>query len=261
MTIIRRSQWGARAPKNVSHDFTPYKGGVALHYEGPKLGSFGHVECYNKIRQIQKFHMDTRGWADIAYSFLVCPHGGIFECRGLGVRTAAQGTNEGNDNYYAICVLMGEGDPLTSNAKSSVLDAIDYVRHWGHAGSSIKLHKQFHSTGCPGSAIEAWWKGGLHDPSPAPHAATPATHPAHTYPVPTRVLRFDPKHPKDFPHGEDVKWVQDKVNRFYHKTVLSVDGDYGKLSAAWVKAYQKHIGILADGVTGPDTVRHLKRIP
>ena len=43
-------------------------------------------------RAWQAFHMDDRGWSDIAYNSGVCPHGVRFEGRGARVRSGANGT-------------------------------------------------------------------------------------------------------------------------------------------------------------------------
>ena len=37
------------------------------------------------VRTIQNFHMDSRGWSDIAYNWLVNDQGDIFEGRGWGI--------------------------------------------------------------------------------------------------------------------------------------------------------------------------------
>src|SRR5687767_4703415 len=118
MNFVSRAQWGARPPRSTSRIGAPYW--VALHWEGPKMGwPWDHSQCAAKVRSIQKFHMDSRGWADIAYSALYCGHGYVFEGRGLGKRTAAQGTNSGNDHYYALCYLGGENDGFPEAAKTA----------------------------------------------------------------------------------------------------------------------------------------------
>ena len=39
------------------------------------MGPMDHTRCTGVVRSIQSFHMDGNGWNDIAYNFLVCPHG------------------------------------------------------------------------------------------------------------------------------------------------------------------------------------------
>ncbi|KAH9512608.1 Peptidoglycan-recognition protein SC1a [Bulinus truncatus] len=43
---------------------------------------FSQSTCAAEVRGFQNFHMDTRGWNDIGYSFLVGGDGSVFEGRG-----------------------------------------------------------------------------------------------------------------------------------------------------------------------------------
>lgn len=99
--------------------------------------------------------MDSNGWADIAYSSLVCPHGVRFEGRGPGRRTAAQGTAEGNHRSYAVCYIAGANDPLTDAAKAAFLAEGDRLAplRWGH--------QDWKSTACPGTDLWAWRQAGF----------------------------------------------------------------------------------------------------
>lgn len=152
--FVSRADAGLRAPKSVSKNINAASGGVALHYGGPatNLNPDNHGECVHLWKQWQDFHMDSRGWSDIAYTMGVCDHGYAFAGRGAGVRTAAQGTNDGNQRYYAVVWLGGEGEEPTQAA----MDAFDWcvltLRKTG-AGNSVRPHRSFHSTSCPGPTI------------------------------------------------------------------------------------------------------------
>jgi hypothetical protein len=114
------------------------------------MGSFPHASCPSKVRGIQAFHMDARGWVDVAYSAIVCPHGYVFEGRWAGVRTAANGTNPGNAAAYAVCLLMGEGDPVTAEALAAVIDAVEWLDRQAGAGPGVNGHRDWKPTACPG---------------------------------------------------------------------------------------------------------------
>lgn len=177
MNLVTRSQWGARPAKSR----TSLSGteGVTIHYEGPHMGDYADESCASKVRGIQAFHMDSRGWADVAYSDIVCRHGYVYECRGFGVRTAAQGTNPGNSLSYAICVMMGVDDTLTDAAKTAVVERLAWYRSKG-SGPKTWVHSDWHSTGCPGDPIRAWVASGMPanstpTPPPAPQPTPGAT--------------------------------------------------------------------------------------
>ena len=154
MKLITRAQWGARPPRSrPPEDFT----GATAHWEGPHMGTFPHASCPAKVRGIQAFHMDARGWSDIAYNAVVCPHGYVFEGRGRGVRSAANGTNVGNDADGAVCYLGGEGDPFTPEGAAAMADAL----HWLSPGGQRHAHRDWKPTTCPGDTIAAW----VHSPA------------------------------------------------------------------------------------------------
>jgi len=135
--------------------------GTTKHWEGPHMGAFSHASCFTKIRGIQAFHMGPqRNWVDIAYTGLVCPHGYAFEGRGVFHRTAANGTNTGNNTAYAVCYLGGENDPFTEEAKLAERAFSNYLRTHGSAGQNVNCHRDWKATACPGDTICAWVDSG-----------------------------------------------------------------------------------------------------
>jgi hypothetical protein len=120
------------------------------------MGPFAHSKCADKVRVIQRFHIVTRGWADIAYNAVVCPHGSVFEGRGLHTTSAANGDTVPNDTHYAVCYLGGENDPFTDAGKQGFHDAVQWLRTEGDAGPEVNGHRDHKSTACPGDAIYAW---------------------------------------------------------------------------------------------------------
>jgi hypothetical protein len=161
-SFVTRAQWGARAPRSVTRLSGPR--GVTWHYEGPPMGVFPHTACATKVRGIQAFHMDGRGWSDIAYTHLVCPHGVVFEGRGAGVRTAANGTNTGNSLSLAVCALLGVGDPHPLTLFFG-LDAARRRLMSAGTGAETWVHRDWKATACPGDPITRWHRAGDHPPN------------------------------------------------------------------------------------------------
>lgn len=168
--LVTRREWGAREPLSTS-PITPTFGTTA-HWEGPHMGwPWTHAACSSLVRGIQAFHMDSRRWVDIAYSYLVCGHGFVFEGRGIGRRTAANGTTVGNAQAYAVCYLGGEGDVFTEDGKRAMRVIMDFLDARG-AGPGRNGHRDWKSTSCPGDTIYRWIRTGqpanLRRPSPPP---------------------------------------------------------------------------------------------
>lgn len=155
MKFVSRDEWGARERRgaNPMND-RPF--GITAHWEGPHMGAFAHDKCAGKVRGIQDFHMDGRGWSDIAYNGLACPHGFVFEGRGPHAASAANGFTQVNFDWYAVCYLGGEGDPFTDEGKEAFLDAFGWLRDEGDAGPIRNGHRDHKATACPGIDIYNW---------------------------------------------------------------------------------------------------------
>lgn len=163
--LVTRAEWGARDPKAR----TPARltDGCTLHWEGPHMGwPWDHAACAGKVRTIQNFHMDSRGWNDIAYNALYCGHGFVFEGRWINQRSGANGTNLGNDTSYAICFIGGEGDTFTAEAHLAALVCCAYLRRNGGAGLHVRPHSYWFSTACPGDVIRSDIAHGDFDSNP-----------------------------------------------------------------------------------------------
>jgi hypothetical protein len=150
--FVNRAGWGARSPSGNRNALSADPKGVAIHWEGPQMGTRPHSDCDNVVRSIQNYHMDSGGCSDIMYNLAVCEHGYIFEGRGKGLGAAANGTSDGNANYPAICALVGENDPQPAALHAAILDAAAMVRSWG-VGGAVKGHRDFVATECPGDKL------------------------------------------------------------------------------------------------------------
>jgi hypothetical protein len=99
--IHPRSTWKARTPRRrfLMHLPSPR---VWVHHSAGASLTGAKNEWWASLRQIQRFHMDDRGWDDIAYSFLI-GGGEIFEGRGAGV--VGGHTSGNNSSSHGICLL------------------------------------------------------------------------------------------------------------------------------------------------------------
>lgn len=176
MTIfVSRSEWGARPPRSISTNIAPSS--CTAHYGGGPVwnGAIGdHSVCAGVVRSWQNFHMDGRGWSDIAYNMVACPHDYVFQGRGHGVRSAANGSNAGNQSSYAICYLGGEADPLTDGGKRAFRYAAQVL------GQPLsKVHSDWFATSCPGDQVRSWVRAGAPPPVtggiPQPPPEVPTT--------------------------------------------------------------------------------------
>lgn len=138
--------------------------------------------------------MNVRRWEDIAYSFIVCPHGFVFEGRGWGVRSAANGTDYSNSHFHAVCYLGGVGDTYTDVAKTAMCEVIREGRRRYPGGFGIRPHSTFKSTDCPGNVIRSWL---LTDPCRRTPYPTPVPSPPTTPYPEDNMIRHDLRSPLD----------------------------------------------------------------
>lgn len=156
-TIVTRAEWGAASPASV----TPLRrfDGWFIHWLGnayPPDMSDAHA-----LQAVQRFHMRTRGWRDIAYSFAIGREhpDRVYELRGAGV---AGGHTEGhNSTSMAIVFLLGEGETPTPAMLATCRQFIDDMAARGFVPRWTRPHNAAKSTACPGPELTAWVNAGL----------------------------------------------------------------------------------------------------
>jgi hypothetical protein len=158
--IVGRNAWGAAPPKGRDPLLPGDARGVAVHYSGMDADEQAdHANCAARVRNIQRYHQEEKGWLDIAYSHVLCRHGFVFVGRGYGIRTAANGTREANDRYFAICFLGNDSagrDDVTRAARRALGELIrDYQRRYPRA-LRVRPHSAFVATDCPGKELSAY---------------------------------------------------------------------------------------------------------
>ncbi len=154
-SIVSRSAWGARAPRcnGAMHD--PYR--MTFHHTVTPNGETGNA-AKSRMRQMQAFHQDGRGWCDIGYHLVVDAAGQIYRGRTTEARSASHvgGQNGGNIGVS----LLGTYDAMTPPA--AVLDGLTtalawLADAWGIAadGAHVRGHREWpgQSTGCPGATV------------------------------------------------------------------------------------------------------------
>lgn len=165
--FVTRQEAGLVKPESVSYSIDASLGGVVIHWAGTPQRINSHADCLSAWRGFQRYHMG-KNWVDIAYTMGVCDHGYVFAGRGVNVRSGANGTNESNGHYYAICWIGGEGEEPTNEAVEAMQWAVEACRAEGDAGSAVRPHSDFRPTSCCGPTWRAIIANGLepiaHDP-------------------------------------------------------------------------------------------------
>ena len=150
--IISRKDWGAKPNRTKFSTLGEVKG-LVVHWSAYPIAVGNQAEI-DQCKQIQRLHQEDRGWNDVAYNFLVGDTGQIYEGRGFGNRSAAQGGNNrqeinyNNKHYVAVCWLGGSNP--TDKPSNKAIQAVRYLHK--EVGGELRPHSSFKQTSCPGDA-------------------------------------------------------------------------------------------------------------
>ncbi|XP_053865727.1 peptidoglycan-recognition protein SC2-like [Malaclemys terrapin pileata] len=151
-TIITRSQWGARAPTSRTQLSTPVPYVIIHHTAGNPCTS--QASCSQVVRGIQNYHMDSNGWSDIGYNFLIGEDGRVYEGRGwssVGAHAYGWNSNSLGFSFLGTFSSRAPNAAALNAAKSLIQCAVNR----GSLSSSytLKGHRNVSQTDCPANAL------------------------------------------------------------------------------------------------------------
>lgn len=240
-----REDWGAVAPSSTIYTVPlTDKDQFLTHWDGGSpLGLAGkpHSACLAQVKRDQAFHMGpSRGWADIGYNTLVCPHGRLIE--GRGVLTVGAQCPGYNRSGIGSQLMVGKGDPLSQAMLIRQRQFYNEI-HSMRGGEPTRMmgHRDGFPTECPGDPALKWIRGGMaipgagglpSTPTPSPSTPTPPSIPPAVSNPPGPRLRFPL--PSGYYFGEDdgTKW--------------SVSGRYGRVFSgrtdrSWIQEFASQL--------------------
>ncbi|MFZ9886460.1 MAG: N-acetylmuramoyl-L-alanine amidase [Myxococcota bacterium] len=150
--VVTRAQWGARI-RSCSGAHSPSR--ITVHHTvTPNDDSLSMAA---RIRQIQAYHIDVRGWCDIGYHFLVGQDGLVYEGRPenrLGAHAAGANANNVGISFVGDFEGRSPADAQL-NAAARILRALSETYSIPRTRSTVKGHRQIGttSTACPGATL------------------------------------------------------------------------------------------------------------
>ena len=246
------------------------------HTYSPSYKGFTGKNHINLLNAMKNYHVNERGWSDIAQNITIFPDGKIAVCRPFD--NAPAGINGANKT--GICIenignFDAGADTMTAEHEESIIyvnavlcmkygltpneNSIVY-HHWYDLNTGVRIddNTSGHSTKtCPGS----YWFGGntvikakvnfipLIENKIAELKGKTSTPSIPT--TTTAILRKGSK-------GSDVKTLQTKLNKLGYKLV--VDGDFGSGTLDAVISFQNKNGLIADGIVGSNTWNTINKL-
>ncbi|OEV28680.1 hypothetical protein AN220_00685 [Streptomyces nanshensis] len=204
--------------------------------------------------------MNGNSWADIGYSFGVCPHGYVFEGRGLNKTQAAQ--PGGNTTYYSVTFMIGGSEKPGEKHLQAWRDVRDWLFGKG-VRKVIKCHSDFVATSCPGDYLRSLVRSGfLLDGTGNPDqgggdSPEPGTD-APPFPLPSGWYFGPASGPYYsvsgyYSHREDLRMWQNRMKD--RGWSLVADGLYGDRTGDVAEAFQREKGLTVDRFIGAETWR------
>jgi hypothetical protein len=122
--VKSRADWGARATECSSLNTTKTK--ISVHHTVTPSDQGGSLSTFaQRIRGIQAFHMDSNGWCDIGYTFMVTIDGTTWEAREakyLGAHVANNNTNNVGVSFIGCFHTSSCGDYPPNAPPQAMLD-------------------------------------------------------------------------------------------------------------------------------------------
>lgn len=188
-----------------------------------------HPDPIVSARRIQTQHLNDPRFNGIFYC-AVLHHSGVL-LEGRGTNKQSKGNN--SDGLAWTCVLTGNYETTDHITEPQAAKLREFDRHF--AKPTI-WHRQRGGSACPGKNAIAWLEHNLGGkPQPGKGAGPVIYGQGYTS------------------QGPGVEKIQKLLRDLKIAPGLVVDGDYGPLTTAAVREWQKRLGITADGIWGPDT--------
>lgn len=267
MYDFTRSNWGARPASYVNKLSWDRVKHLIVHWPGTSgtIGSdVNRIKGY--LRGWQDYHMNNKGWSDIAYSVGVDQEGRIWELRGWDRRDGATVGMGGIS--FSILAIMGTAETPSDKMKAGILKVIKMADS-RNPNTKKSYHRAYVSgTACPGDKLAAWIRSGMRldsasglgttTPKPTPKPSKPSATTAPAFPLKSGYY-FGPRYPLSnaksvsgyYSHRNDLhRWQQRMKDRGWR---ITADGLYGPQTEKVATAFQEEKGLAIDGLIGKNT--------
>ena len=123
---------------------------LTVHHSGDNKAAAGPAH----FRIWQNYHMNVRGWGDVAYHYIIGLSGGVYTARSTDYR-GDTGTNYDPDRHLVVVL---EGNFQKTNPTTQQLERLPVLLAWaaerfGINSSTIAGHRDYASTACPGANL------------------------------------------------------------------------------------------------------------
>ena len=160
--VYNRSDYGAPSTPGGARRDRSRVVGMTLHWTTGNV--LGEASTLAWVGNIYRYHVNTRGWADIGYAYLFDRYGNVYVGRGR-YRALAHATGY-NTTWLGCAFLGGHNDHVTDEAKQAAAGLRRWLRNEGGMinMSRVNGHRDLGSTACPGTLLHSWVHSGMRAP-------------------------------------------------------------------------------------------------
>lgn len=171
MTTYTRADWQAR-PAGAGPGPLAARDVIGLAFHWPAMAKpvRGFAAVAAALRAWQDYHMDDRGWSDIAYQVAVDQDGNRWILRGLDTQSAANGDRDVNDDFGAVLLILAPGEEPSPKMVREVRRVVVDHRQLFPRSDVLVGHNEIRAEGtaCPGAIVQRHLEQGTFEPQPEP---------------------------------------------------------------------------------------------
>jgi hypothetical protein len=157
LKIVPREEWGSVSQMHDTPEHTISK--ITIHHGGVIYTGDKPADEY--LRDLQSWSRSKKKWIDIPYHYLMDLEGIVYEGR------AAQYPGDTNTDYdptgHLLICIIGNYEEQEFNQKqfnNLILFLTDFSKQYDVSIDSIKSHKDYTETACPGQNIYKFLEDG-----------------------------------------------------------------------------------------------------
>jgi hypothetical protein len=165
--LTTRDSWGADLPWScdTGPDYAPNLTSAIVHHT-VNTNDYPPEQSASMLRAIWSYHVQTLGYCDIAYNFLIDKHGNVFEGRRGGIDKPVIAAHATGHNIGSSGMAM-LGTHTSVKPSDSTIASLKNLMVWKFTVSNtdpnpdyaIVAHRQVTATACPGDAADALMPG------------------------------------------------------------------------------------------------------
>lgn len=131
--IRGRGEWGAAPATSTSYGSTI---DLAVVHHSVSSNTYSAAQVPGVIRGIQAYHMQGRGWSDIAYNFVVDRFGTVWEGRAGSIDGPTIGAHAAGFNTNSVGVVV-LGDYVATAPSGAAVESVSRVVGWKLASYGV----------------------------------------------------------------------------------------------------------------------------